>query len=175
MKPALPVSHPPPRSGSASGARSLSLVSPNEASPPPRARLTASELTSRWKMPYALVRTISPRTRNPQPTGYCAHVTQPTVPSAKRSQSATGVGRRSARVGGSGAALWAAHTHTHASGPPRRTGPGAGRGQQCRLVSPQPVRGPSGAAQSCVWVRGPERCPAAAHTRATAAYPDRAR
>ena len=51
---------------------------------------------------------------NSQPTAYCTfalctHATQPTVPSAKRSQSATGVGRRSARVGGSGAALWAKH------------------------------------------------------------------
>ena len=47
-----------------------------------------------------------------QPTAYCAHATQPAVPSAKRSPSAIGVGRRSARVGGSGAALWAAHPHT---------------------------------------------------------------
>ena len=47
-----------------------------------------------------------------QPTAYRAHATQPTVPSAKRSQSAPGVCRRSARVGGSGAALWAAHPHT---------------------------------------------------------------
>ena len=31
------------------------------------------------------------------------------------------------------------------------------------------------AAQTCVWVCGPERCPAAAHTRATAAHPGRAR
>ena len=33
-----------------------------------------------------------------QPTAYCAHATQPTVPSAKRSQSSAGVGRRSAHV-----------------------------------------------------------------------------
>ena len=46
-----------------------------------------------------------------QPTAYCSHATQPTVPSAKRSQSAPGVCRRSARVGGSGASLWAAHPH----------------------------------------------------------------
>ena len=59
-------------------------------------------------------RSAPPRYSSPhsQPTAYCAHATQPTVPSAKRSQSATGVGRRSARVGGSGAALWAAHPHT---------------------------------------------------------------
>ena len=41
-----------------------------------------------------------------QPTAYRAHATQPTVPSAKRSQSAPGVCSRSARVGGSGAALY---------------------------------------------------------------------
>ena len=46
-----------------------------------------------------------------QPTAYCAHATQPTVPSAKRPQSAPAVCRRSAREGGSGAALWAAHPH----------------------------------------------------------------
>ena len=50
-------------------------------------------------------------TSHSQPTAYCSHATQPTVPSAKRSQSAPGVCRRSARVGGSGAALWAAHPH----------------------------------------------------------------
>ena len=33
--------------------------------------------------------------------------------------------------------------------------------------------GPFGAAQTCVWVCGPERCPAAAHTRAAAGYPGR--
>ena len=60
----------------------------------------------------------------PQPTAYCAHATQPTVPSAKRSPSATGVGRRSARVGGSGAALWAAHPHTR-----------LGRAERARSIS----------------------------------------
>ena len=51
-----------------------------------------------------------------QPTAYCAHATQPTVPSAKRPQSAPAVCRRSAREGGSGAALWAAHPHTRVGG-----------------------------------------------------------
>ena len=51
-----------------------------------------------------------------QPTAYRAHATQPTAPSAKRSQSAPGVCHRSARVGGSGAALRAAHPHTRTPG-----------------------------------------------------------
>ena len=74
-----------------------------------------------------------------QPTAYCAHATQPTVPSAKRSQSATGVGRRSARVGGSGAALWAAHPHTRLGRAGRARGVSRAR-RTCgsRRGSPQP-------------------------------------
>ena len=48
---------------------------------------------------------------------YRAHATQPTVPSAKRSQGAPVVRRCSARVGGSGAALRVAHPHTHVLAP----------------------------------------------------------
>ena len=63
-----------------------------------------------------------------QPTAYCAHATQPTVLSAKRSPSATGVGRRGALVGGSGAALWAAHPHTYVWAAPDGPAASAERG-----------------------------------------------
>ena len=81
----------------------------------------------------------SPPPPNSQPTAYRAHATQPTVPSAKRPQSAPAVCRRSAREGGSGAALWAAHPHTR----PGRAGRACGvrrarRTRGSRRGSPQP-------------------------------------
>ena len=78
-------------------------------------------------------------TPHSQPTAYRAHATQPTVPSAKRSQSAPGVCRRSARVGGSGAALWAAHPHTRLGRAGRARGVSrARRTRGSRRGSPQP-------------------------------------
>ena len=79
---------------------------------------------------------ISPHS---QPTAYCSHATQPTVPSAKRSQSAPGVCRRSARVGGSGASLWAAHPHARLGRAGRARGVSRAR-RSCgsRRGSPQP-------------------------------------
>ena len=141
-----------------------------------------------------------------QPTAYCSHATQPTVPSAKRSQSAPGVCLKAAAGHRSGP-----HTHTHVWAAPDGPAASAERGGAARAASKSvlakrptsllhpsagpvsrckarpgdnmnrgcPPRsadaaGPSGAAQTCVRVCGPERCPAAAYTRATAAYPGRA-
>ena len=70
-------------------------------------------------------RTLHPHS---QPTAYRAHATQPTVPSAKRSQGAPVVRRCSARVGGSGAALRVAHPHTHVWAAPDGPAASAERG-----------------------------------------------
>ena len=69
-----------------------------------------------------------PLTAHSQPTAYRAHATQPTVPSAKRSQGAPVVRRCSARVGGSGAALRVAHPRTHVWAAPDGPAASAERG-----------------------------------------------
>ena len=117
------------------------------------------------RSPWSFV--ISPHS---QPTAYCAHVTQPTVPSAERSPSATGVGRRSARVGGSGAALWAAHPHTRLGRAGRARGVSRAR-RTCgsRRGSPQPgsrAAAPAGAQPPPPPRAAPGCCP----TRQKSAY-----